>query len=200
LLGEVSEINPRRPQEIRDLADSHLVTFVPMPAVNQYTGAIDTPEIKPLAEVRKGFTYFGEGDVIFAKITPCMQNGKSAVAHNLSNKLGFGSTEFHVIRPVTELVCAEWIWLFVRRLQFRMEGTHQFRGAVGQQRVPADYISSAEIPLPDVKEQIRVIRIVTQTLNRISDIEHLKGQVCGAQIHLEALRDAVVRKAFAGEL
>jgi type I restriction enzyme M protein len=200
LLGDVSEINPRRPQEVRDFADSHLVTFVPMPAVNQYTGAIDTPEIKPLAEVRKGFTYFAEGDVIFAKITPCMQNGKSAVAHNLSNKLGFGSTEFHVIRPVKELVCAEWIWLFVRRLQFRIEGTHQFRGAVGQQRVPADYISNAEIPLPDVTEQIRVIRIVTQILNRISDIEHLKGQVCGAQIHLEALRDAVVRKAFAGEL
>ncbi|WP_278471771.1 N-6 DNA methylase [Gimesia maris] len=199
-LCDVAEINPRRPSELRDLPDNHIVTFVPMPAVNQYLGVIDDAELRPFAEVRKGFTYFSEGDVIFAKITPCMQNGKSAVASNLSNELGFGSTEFHVIRPNTERVHAEWIWLYVRRLQFRVEGTHQFRGAVGQQRVPATYLENAEIPLPEPKEQVRVIRLVTQILNRISDIEMLKAETCGSHIHLEALRDAVVRKAFAGEL
>jgi type I restriction enzyme M protein len=199
-LSEIAEINPRRPSGLRDLPNNHIVTFVPMPAVNQYTGMIDDAELKPLSEVRKGFTYFSEGDVIFAKITPCMQNGKSAVARNLSNRLGFGSTEFHVVRPNTELVLADWIWLYVRRLQFRVEGTHQFRGAVGQQRVPATYLENADIPLPDLKEQVRVIRLVTQILNRISDIEMLKAEICGSQIHLESLRDAVVRKAFAGEL
>jgi len=199
-ISEVAEIDPRRPSELRDLPENHIVTFVPMPAVNQYTGTIDDAELRPLSEVRKGFTYFAEGDVIFAKITPCMQNGKSAVARNLANELGFGSTEFHVIRSNAELVCADWIWLFIRRLQFRVEGTHQFRGAVGQQRVPSAYLENAEIPLPDTKEQARVIRIVTQLLNRISDIEQLKGEICGSHVHLEALRDAVVRKAFSGEL
>ena len=199
-LGEVSQINPRRPAELRSLADSHIVTFVPMPAVNQYTGAIDQAELRPFSEVRKGFTYFAEGDVIFAKITPCMQNGKCAVARNLSNELGFGSTEFHVVRPNSDELKAEWIWHFLRRVQFRIEGTHQFRGAVGQQRVPAAYLEEAEIPLPSPAEQMRVLRLVASVLNRISDIEELKAEICGSRVHLEALRDAVLRKAFAGEL
>lgn len=96
-LGEVCEINPRR----RDLrrAEDALTTFVPMSAVEEAGRGISHPEQKPFREVKRGYTSFGEGDVLFAKITPCMQNGKHAIARNLIDGVGFGSTEFHVLRP-----------------------------------------------------------------------------------------------------
>lgn len=199
-LSCVSEINPRRPASLRDLPDGHAVSFVPMPAVDQYEGAIVGAEVRPYAEVKKGFTYFSEGDVIFAKITPCMQNGKCAVARSLSNELGFGSTEFHVVRPMTEIVEAEWIWHFLRQKTLRVEAKHHFRGAVGQQRVPASYIEKIQIPIPELPEQQRVLRLIHSIFNRLSDIESLKAEVCGSRVYLESLRDAVLRKAFAGEL
>ena len=96
-LGDVAEINPHRPQI--DLINADLVTFVPMEAVDETTGEIATARPRPFGEVKKGYTVFTDGDVIFAKVTPCMQNGKHAIAHDLLNGLGFGSTEFHVVRP-----------------------------------------------------------------------------------------------------
>jgi len=152
-----------------------------MQAVNQAGGVIENAETRPFGQVRKGFTYFAEGDVIFAKITPCMQNGKSAVARGLSNGLGFGSTEFHVIRPNTDRVLAEWIWNFVRQGSFRREGTRNFRGAVGQQRVPADYLSNAIVPLPCLEEQHRIVARIKECLGRMQDIEQLRQDVAKEQ-------------------
>lgn len=174
-LAEVAVINPPRPSDLRNLGDAHEVTFVPMPAVNQHTGEIDGAQIKGFADVKKGFTYFGEGDVIFAKITPCMQNGKSAVARELRNGLGFGSTEFHVIRPNPDRLLAEWVWHFVRQAWFRKEGVRHFRGAVGQQRVPEDYLGNAEIPLPPLPEQRRVVARINECIERVEEIERLRA-------------------------
>src|SRR5205823_1940411 len=97
LVPEVCELNPSKPKAA-DHADELLVTFVPTPAVDADAGAITKPQLRPFTEVRKGFTAFRNEDVIHAKITPCMENGKAAVARGLSNGLGFGSTEFHVFR------------------------------------------------------------------------------------------------------
>jgi type I restriction enzyme S subunit len=83
-LEECCKINPSK-SEVKNLPDNLQVTFVPMTAVNENTGRIENPEIRLLGEVRKGYTYFKEGDVLFAKITPCMENGKSAIARNLIN-------------------------------------------------------------------------------------------------------------------
>lgn len=173
-LSEVSEINPRRPASLLKLPDDYPVTFVPMPAVEQFGGTICTPEIRGFGEVRKGFTYFADGDVIFAKITPCMQNGKSAVAHSLVNQLGFGSTEFHVIRPNPDKVLAEWIWHFVRQGPYRREATHHFQGAVGQQRVPAAYLESTSIPLPSLSEQKLILARIKECMERVEEIERLR--------------------------
>lgn len=112
-LGDVCEINPRRTAGLVR-ADDAPTTFVPMPAVSDREGIIARPEAKPYSEVRKGYTYFEEGDVLFAKITPCMQNGKHAVACGLSDGIGFGSTEFHVLRPGAEIT-ADWIHRFLRQ-------------------------------------------------------------------------------------
>ena len=106
---DAAQVNPRRDSGIRSLDADLVVSFVPMAAVDEETGTIADALTRPLGDVRKGFTPFLQDDVIFAKITPCMQNGKSAVVDSLVNGLGFGSTEFHVLRPGPE-VLPEWLW------------------------------------------------------------------------------------------
>ena len=95
-LGECCELNPRRPKH---MANDVEYSFVAMPSVSE-DGHIDASILRPYSEVCKGFTYFAENDVLFAKITPCMENGKGGVATGLKNGAGFGSTEFHVLRPI----------------------------------------------------------------------------------------------------
>ena len=97
-LGEVCKINPRSPRDFTRSLDTP-TTFIPMAAINEKTGTVTGPQIVPYYRVAKGYTYFEEGDVLFAKITPCMQNGKHVIARNLIDRIGFGTTEFHVLRP-----------------------------------------------------------------------------------------------------
>lgn len=144
-LREICEINPRD-RLSPDLDDETPVTFVPMQAVSE-NGMIKAPEVRPLKAVKKGYTRFKDGDVLFAKITPCMENGKTAIARGLCNGLGFGSTEFHILRP-RERVIADWVHLFIRQQSFRDEAKASMRGGVGQQRVPEDFLSEHEIPIP----------------------------------------------------
>src|SRR3990172_11910412 len=101
-LGEICEINPRRPRINRE--DSAPTSFVPMNAVDETTGTIAEIQIRQYAEVQRGYTYFENGDVLFAKITPCMENGKAVIAQGLIDSIGFGSTEYHVLRPKGEVV------------------------------------------------------------------------------------------------
>jgi type I restriction enzyme S subunit len=142
----VCDINPRRSDINRQ--DNEPTSFVPMEAVNAERGVICGVRDRPFLGVKKGYTYFDEGDVLFAKITPCMQNGKHAIARGLINGFGFASTEFHVIRP-TNAVLAEWIHYFVRQPIVLHEATNHFTGAVGQQRVPDDFLKYLVIPPPD---------------------------------------------------
>ena len=193
-LADVATLNPTRPRQLLNLDDSHAVTFVPMPAVNQYSGEIDGAQTRPFGEVKKGFTYFADGDVIFAKITPCMQNGKSAIASGLVNGLGFGSTEFHVIRPNVDRLLPDWVWYFVRQTSFRDEAMRHFRGAVGQQRVPVDYLGNANIPLPPVPEQRRIVSRIEACMERVDEIERLRDRVKreAAGIELACFHDSLV--------
>lgn len=149
-LSEVAEINPRR--STLEFADDELVTFVPMEAVDDVTGSVLRPVERKFVEVKRGYTVFLEDDVIFAKITPCMQNGKHAIARGLANGVGFGSTEFHVIRAGAA-VTPEWIHYFLRREQTLDAAVKTFTGTVGQQRVPGSFLEALEIPLPHIDEQ-----------------------------------------------
>jgi len=154
-LTEVAQINPSRTGSLT-LAGSDMVSFVPMKAVDDVTGTIAWPEIRPFHEVAKGHTWFTNGDVIFARITPCMQNGKAALAANLVNGVAFGSTEFHVIRPGTS-VCGEWLYLLVRHKAFRDDAAEHFKGTAGQQRVPQSFLEVKLIPVPPLPEQRRIV-------------------------------------------
>lgn len=165
-LGDVCELNPRRPFLVRD--ENSRTTFVQMSSVDEVQGIIQTVEQRPYSEVKKGYTYFGEGDVLFAKITPCMQNGKHAIARNLIDGIGFGSTEFHVIRPGPKII-AEWVYLFIRQPVVLHAAERTFTGAVGQQRVPDSFLANLEIPLPPLAEQKRITKILNEKMSAIEE-------------------------------
>lgn len=101
-LGDMCQINPKRPR--LDRLEGVPTSFVPMSAVDEQEGVITDLQVRPFGQIRKGYTYFEEGNVLFAKITPCMENGKAAVALGLVDGIGFGSTEFHVLRPKQEII------------------------------------------------------------------------------------------------
>jgi len=142
-LGEIAEINPKPGS--RPVDDS--VSFVAMAGVNDRTGLIQSFERRAPEEVATGYKQFKSGDVIFARITPCMQNGKSAVVRDLPTEVAYGSTEFHVIRP-SNGVTADWIHRIVRTRSFRERAAARFQGTAGQQRVPASFLEEATIPIP----------------------------------------------------
>ncbi|HYN36297.1 MAG TPA: restriction endonuclease subunit S [Actinomycetota bacterium] len=171
-LGELCTINPRLNASERPAPET-AVTFVPMAAVDEVEGRIFQSEVRTYKQVAKGYTPFKEDDVLFAKITPCMQNGKSAIAHGLVNGLGFGSTEFHVLRPGPD-VLPEWLWHFVRQQSFREEARRHFRGSAGQQRVPATFVEQHEIPLPSLAEQRRIVGRIEECLERVGEIRRLR--------------------------
>ncbi len=158
-LGECCELNPKRP---RDIDDDLMVSFVPMPAVSE-DGHIDCSDIRPYKEVKKGFTYFAENDVLFAKITPCMENGKGAVAEGLSGKTGAGSTEFHVLRPVEGKSNAYWLYIITMFKSFRMEARKVMTGTGGQLRVPINFLNEYPITLPPIELQNEFENIVRQS-------------------------------------
>jgi len=169
-LDQVCEINPSRKGRT-NYPDDLPVSFVPMAAVDEVTGTIAAPETRPFSTVKKGYTWFVENDVLFAKISPCMQNGKAAIARDLSNGVGFGSTEFHVLRP-GPAVLPEWIHLFIRQPSFKSAAAQHFTGSVGQQRVPEAFLTTQVVPVPPLSEQRR---IVTRIKELAAKIERARG-------------------------
>lgn len=152
-LSDVAFINPRRP--LIERSNDELTSFVPMEDVDEVSGSIPTENKVLFSKAKKGYTYFENDDVIFAKITPCMQNGKHAVLSGLIDGFGFGSTEFHVIRA-TEQVIPEWIHYYLRRKETLDAAMRTFTGAVGQQRVPAGFLENLEIPIPHIDKQRQI--------------------------------------------
>lgn len=192
-LGNVAAINPRRRSSIPYPLDTP-TTFVPMASVKEDAGGIETPLLRPLSQVSKGYTYFEEGDVLFAKITPCMQNGKHAIARRLNNGFGFGTTEFHVIRPGHELT-SEWIHLLIRQPAVLQNAAKQFRGAVGQQRVPKEFLADLLIPLPSLEEQRRIIARLNEQMATAEKAREAAEELLDA---VRALPNALLRRALAG--
>ncbi|TKB70654.1 MAG: restriction endonuclease subunit S [Nitrospira sp.] len=187
LLGEVCTVNPKLAASDAPHSDTE-VTFVPMAAVDEVSGSIVRPENRRFKEVAKGYTPFGENDVLFAKITPCMQNGKAAVANNLCNGFGFGSTEFHVLRS-TGSVLPRWVFAFIRQPAFRSAAEASFTGSAGQQRVPADFLKTFPIPVPPLPEQERLVRL----LDEADELQKLRAQ---ATRRTAALIPAIFQEMF----
>ncbi|HHM9105919.1 restriction endonuclease subunit S [Pseudomonas aeruginosa] len=155
-LSDVATINPRLP---RDVDESQQVTFVAMASASE-DGHLLASEARVLSETKKGFTYFDRSDVLLAKITPCFENGKCLRPGQIPTEIGFGSTEFHVIRPDTESLDSLYLFYLVWSEQFRFLGEKSMSGAAGQKRVGSDFLKGFEIPLPPLPEQKRIAAIL----------------------------------------
>ena len=183
-LGELVELNPRLPKGSLD--DSSSVSFVPMAAVGADDGCLDVTTIRSYSEVRKGYTYFADGDVLFAKVTPCMENGKIAVVKGLVGGIGFGSTEFHVMRPRPN-VDPRYVYCIVSSESFRKEAARHMTGAVGLRRVPTAFLESVEVSVPPLDKQLLVVSEVDRQLTIIQEIE--------AEVDVNLQRSKVLRQA-----
>ena len=152
-------INPRNDSE-----DDFLATFIPMPGIPQnYRGPLGG-EVRSWGEIKKSFTHFADGDIALAKITPCFQNGKSAVFHGLKNGIGAGTTELHVARPIGDPVFPEYVWIFLKSPLFIAEGIPVMTGTAGQKRVPTGYFALKPFPLPPLAEQKRIVAKVDELM------------------------------------
>ncbi|MFF8573178.1 hypothetical protein ACF06L_18400 [Streptomyces sp. NPDC015408] len=192
-LNEVADVNPRtkRPE------GKEVVAFIPMAAVSGITGTVEKPESVAASDVGSGYKAFRRNDVIFARITPCMQNGKSAVFQDGTSEYGFGSTEFHVIRP-RGAVDSRWIHRIVRSRNFREAAALHMTGTAGQQRVPAKYLQNVQIPIPGSIDQQR------EAIKELDDLQRVRlrfSALHNAQLDdLKSLRPAILNAAFSGRL
>jgi len=188
-LGNVVRINPGIDKKINPI---NKVTFLPMMGVNELTGKIVYSEEKSFSEVSKGYTPFKENDVLFAKITPCMENGKSTIATHLINGIGFGSTEFHVLRP-TEFTSSEWIFWLIRKKEFRQLASKSFTVTAGQQRVPSSFLENFLAPIPPVNIQEKFAIIC-------KEYDQLLQRSIESERQTDMLFQSLLQRAFQGEL
>ncbi|WP_310593806.1 restriction endonuclease subunit S [Flavobacterium sp.] len=196
-INTVSSINPKLPN--RENLDREMkVQFLPMKLVEEIVNKIHLSDIKKLHEVLKGsYTPFIDNDIIFAKVTPCMENGKIAIVEKLKNGIGFGSSEFHVIRT-NEKVNNKFMFYFLVQDRFRNEAANEMTGAVGLRRVPKQFIENYQIPLPLTLEEQN--KIVEELESRLSVADKMEESIVQSLQQAEALRQSILVKAFSGEL
>lgn len=154
-LGEACMVNPRK-SEVTERDGSTVVSFVPMSDIGEHEMFFSPKDTKRLDSVTASYTYFKDGDVLLAKVTPCFENGKAGIARNLRSGIGFGSSEFYVLRPKGNLL-SQWVFTFVATPAFRAWATPQMTGTGGLQRVPRSVVESYEIPLPPLATQQAIV-------------------------------------------
>lgn len=195
-LGSVCEVNPSKP-DLKGLNEDRSTAFIPMAAVSDDSGTVMEVQERPLRKVSRGYTYFGSGDVLFAKITPCMENGKSAIVPNLSGGLGFGSTEFFVLRPIRNIIETELLHAFLRSPWFRAIAKGAMTGAVGQQRVPKAFLESYPYPLAPLSEQKEIVSVLGRHLESYQSAQSLLNESLKI---LRELRSSTVSASLAGRI
>ena len=190
--SEIAVINPKKPE----LNEDAVVSFVPMAAVPEEVGTAELEEERTFSQVKKGYTSFQDGDILFAKITPCMENGKVALVEGLRSGFGFGSTEFHVSRLHPDL-CKEFYLHFFMSHQFRAGAQRNMSGSAGQLRVPKHYFADVELPLPPLNEQRRIVAKIEVLFSQLDKgVESLKT----ARAQLKTYGQSLLKAAFEGRL
>ncbi|WP_162998338.1 restriction endonuclease subunit S [Vibrio owensii] len=165
-LGDVCIVNPKKTSE----PENGLVSFIPMDAVSEDAKLL-RKEVKQYSEVFKGFTAFIDGDVLVAKITPCFENGKGAQVFGLENGVGFGSTEFHVLRAKKN-ISSEFIYFLTNTSGFRIRGEMNMQGSAGQKRVTTDYLKLYKMTIPkELSEQQKIASVLTAADKEIELLE-----------------------------
>ncbi len=167
------------------------VTFVPMEKVSAEYGEADLSLCKTVAGA-KGYTRFRDNDLIWAKITPCMENGKSAVVNNLKEGIGCGSTEFHVFRAL-EGIDINYIHALLRLKSLRKHATLHFTGSAGQQRVSSEFFKELIIPKPPIEKQTEIADYITNARNRAKQLQQEADAI------VEQAKERVERMLLAAE-
>lgn len=164
------QVNPKN--DLSELNDLDEMSFIPMECVSD-----DYGEVKELRNGNKknssGYTKFIENDLIWARITPCMQNGKSTIVKGLKNKVGYGSTEFHVLRKLNDIFLVEFAYHLLRTKKVRSDATNYFTGSAGQQRVPKSYLENLIVPIPPVEKQKEISEKIYSLKAQIKELNHL---------------------------
>lgn len=164
-LLDLGEINPRN-----DADDDILAAFAPMNAISELHNGPIRSEDRKWGSIKKGFTHFADGDVMVAKITPCFENGKGAVLRGLTNGIGAGTTELHVVRPLPGVLPA-YIYVFLRSPHFKTVGESHMTGTAGQKRLSTEYFALREFPLPPLEEQKRIVAKVDELMRLCDRLE-----------------------------
>jgi type I restriction enzyme S subunit len=188
-LNTLIKINPTK-SEVK-IDDNDEVTFTPMSNIGE-DGSFNNIEIRKYSQVKSGFTYFREDDVLFAKITPCMENGKGAIAKELKNGIGFGSTEFHILRP-NENLNSQYLFHLTKLNNFRVFAEANMTGSAGQKRVPTDFFKKIKIDTTRLEKQDEFAKAMNILLLQ----KHLINKDI---IDSKNLFLTLIQKAFKGEL
>ena len=166
-LEEIALFSPSK-GEVRHLAGDTIVSFVPMSDINTFNASFEAREERRLGDVIKGYSYFRDGDVLLARITPCFENGKAGVARNLKNGIGFGSAQLLTMRANSEIVYPEWIFYHINTHEFIDSGKNYMIGTAGQQMLTLDYVKQYRIPVPPLEVQRSIIAELEGYQNIIS--------------------------------
>lgn len=190
-IGDLVNLNPKQ------VYDDELVSgFVPMShAPTNFLETLNFEE-RPWGEIKKSYTHFQNGDVIFAKVTPCFENGKAALVENLPNGIGAGSTEFYVLRPESD-ISAKYLLALIKSRSFLKEGASNMTGAVGLRRVPKKFVEDYLVPVPPLAEQTRIAQKLDELL---AQVDTLKARIDGIPALLKRFRQSVLAAAVSGRL
>jgi len=181
-LSAIASINPRN-----NVGDSTLVSFVSMTLIPTGFAGQHGQEERVWGDVKQGFTHFAEGDIGVAKITPCFENSKACVFSNLRNNMGAGTTELHIIRPVTKTLSPRYVLAYLKSPQFLLVGSTKMTGTAGQKRLPKDFVESNPFPLPPLAEQHRIVAKVDELMAQCDRLE--------AQLKERETKQAVLARA-----
>ncbi|QMU66779.1 MAG: hypothetical protein GKR88_18445 [Flavobacteriaceae bacterium] len=192
-VSNLSEVNPSK-SEVREVDENTVVSFIEMASVSE-EGFISHKEDRLLKDVKSGsYRYFKEKDIIIAKITPCMENGKCAIATGLTNQIGFGSSEFHVFRVDEALTTNKFLFAFLNREVIRKEAEQNMTGSSGHRRVPDTFYKNLQIPVPtDKKNQTELI----------SNIEKAEKKIKASQDIIDGVtkrKETVIKSYLMGEV
>lgn len=158
-LATVSLINPRNAAP-----DDVSVSFVPMASIGAKFNSGHTQEVRRWGKVKQGFTHFAEGDIGVAKITPCFENSKACVFTGLTNGIGAGTTELHIVRPFAGTLAPRYVLAYLKSPWFLLTGESRMTGTAGQKRLPKDFVESHPFPLPPLEEQHRIVAKVDELM------------------------------------
>ncbi len=183
-------LNPSKKETLRSILADTPVTFLPMECIGT-EGTVDMRQSRPASEVWNGFTYFQRSDVLLAKITPCFENGKGALLKSLPSEIGFGSTEFHILRAKASIL-PSYLYRITTVVEFRRCGADAMTGAAGQQRVPQEFIANYLIALPPHSEQLAIVRFLDHMDRRIRRYIRTKQRLIKL---LEEYKQVIIHRA-----